>query len=86
MVLYEILLLNNFFLVFGYNLGRTYIDKLTAIESPPNNSVTTSGERGIIYLVTFYLLFNLISSTKNLKSAVCLFYIQTNLEYIEFCN
>ena len=29
-----------------YNAGRTNIDNLTAIESPPNNSVTTSGERG----------------------------------------
>jgi len=32
-----------FFLVFGYT-GRTYIDNLTAIESSPNHSITTSGE------------------------------------------
>ena len=39
------MLLNNhypslkyFFLVFGYT-GRTYIDNLTAIESPPNDTV-----------------------------------------------
>jgi len=33
------------FLVFGYT-GRTCIDNLTAIESPPNDSVTTLGEQG----------------------------------------
>ncbi|MCL2168262.1 MAG: hypothetical protein FWH59_03960 [Lentimicrobiaceae bacterium] len=36
---------------FGYT-GRTYIDNLAAIPSPPNNSVTTSGERGAHQITT----------------------------------
>ena len=58
------------FLVFGY-IGRTYIDNLTAIESPPNNSVTTSGERGTSR-PNFYL------SEKKFTRFVC--------EIIYFCR